>query len=283
MFVADLLRGKRILVTGGGSGLGRSMARRFAELGAQPVLCGRRQAVLDDAAREIGAATGAHVTTHSLDVRDAAAVEAAMERIWQDGPLYALVNNAAGNFIARTETLSTRAFDAVLDIVLRGTMHCTLAAGRRWITGGDPGVVLSIVTTAAFTGGAYTVPSASAKAGVLAMMRSLAVEWGPKRIRTAAIAPGLFPTKGAWDRLFPPGALPEPQENGVPLRRLGDHAELANLAAYLLSEQAGYINGECVVIDGGRWMQGVGGATLRALSEWTDAQWTAFREAARSG
>jgi NAD(P)-dependent dehydrogenase (short-subunit alcohol dehydrogenase family) len=203
-----------------------------------------------------------------------------MERIWQDGPLDVLMNNAAGNFIARAETLSPRAFDSVLNIVLHGTAYCTLAAGRRWIAAGRPGTILSIVTTAAFTGGPYTAPSAAAKAGVMALMRSLAVEWGPKRIRTAAVAPGLFPTKGAWDRLYPANAQPEPMENSVPLRRVGEHTELANLCAYLVSDQASYITGECVIIDGGRWMQGVGGNIARNLEGWTDTDWERFRKGA---
>lgn len=278
MFLPDLLRGKRILVTGGGTGLGRSVGARYAELGAELVICGRREEVLRTTAAEIGAETGRPVSWHVCDVRDPAAIEAMMDRIWQDGPLDALMNNAAGNFIARTETLSARAFDAVLGIVLHGTAYCTLAAGRRWIEAGRPGTILSVVTTAAFTGGPYTAPSAAAKAGVLALMRSLAVEWGPKRIRTAAVAPGLFPTPGAWERLYPAGARPEPQENGVPLRRMGEHLEMANLCAYLMSDQASYITGECVVIDGGRWMQGVGGNIARTLETWSDTEWERFRK-----
>lgn len=277
MFVDGLLAGKRILITGGGTGLGRSIGQRYAELGASLVICGRREAVLAEAAESIGAATGRPVEWHVCDVRNAAAVEAMMDAIWQSGPLDGLLNNAAGNFIARTETLSPRAFDAILNIVLHGTAYCTLAAGRRWIEAGRPGTVLAIGTTASFTGGPYTTASAAAKAGVLAMMRSLAVEWGPKRIRTAVVAPGLFPTPGAWERLYPANSQPEPQENGVPLRRVGAHEELANLLTYLMSDQAGYITGECIVIDGGRWMQGVGGNIARNLEGWTESDWAAFR------
>lgn len=277
MFKDGLLGGKRILVTGGGTGLGRSITQRYAELGASLVICGRREEVLKSAAAEIGQQTGRPVEWHGCDVRDAKAVDAMMDRIWEGGPLTGLLNNAAGNFIARTETLSPRAFDAILNIVLHGTAYCTLAAGRRWIAAGQPGTVLAIGTTAAFTGGPYTTASAAAKAGVLAMMRSLAVEWGPKRIRTAVVAPGLFPTAGAWERLYPASARPEPQEMGVPLRRVGAHEELSNLLTYLMSDQAGYISGECIVIDGGRWMQGVGGNIARTLEDWTEADWEAFR------
>jgi NAD(P)-dependent dehydrogenase (short-subunit alcohol dehydrogenase family) len=279
MFVKDLLVGQRILVTGGGTGLGKSMSRRFAELGADVIICGRRTAVLEATAKEIEQATGRRVAHHTCDIRDAAGVDAMMSRVWQDGPLQGLVNNAAGNFIARAERLSARAFDAIAGIVLHGTAYCTLAVGRRWIESKQPGTILSIVTTSTFTGGPYTAANAAAKAGVLALMKSLAVEWGPKQIRTVAIAPGLFPTKGAWDRLFPPDALPEPQEKTVPLRRMGDHEEFANLCVYLMSKQAGYITGECVVIDGGRWMQGINGNIARTLENWTEDQWERFRAA----
>lgn len=278
MFAPGLLAGKRILVTGGGTGLGRSAATRFASLGAEIFICGRRQAVLDTAAAEIAAATGARVHALACDVRDAQAVDAMMQRIWDEGgPLSALMNNAAGNFISRTEALSPRAFDAVLSVVLHGTAYGTLAAGRRWIADGVPGAVLSVVTTAAWTGGPFTAPSATAKAGVLALMRSLASEWGPKGIRLNAIAPGLFPTPGAWDRLYPPEVRMEPQENNVPLRRVGQHQEFADLCAYLLSDGAGYINGEVVTIDGGRWMGGAGGSMVRPLYDWGDEEWRKYR------
>ncbi len=199
MFLPDLLRGKRILITGGGTGLGKSMGRRFLELGAGLVICGRRGAVLDEAAAELRAATGGTVATQVCDIRDAAAVDALIERAWADGPLDGLVNNAAGNFIARSETLSPRAVDAVLGIAARRRLR-DAACGRRWIAAKRPATVLSIVTTYAWTGSAYVVPSAMAKAGVLAMTRSLAVEWGRAGIRLNAIAPGPFPTKGAWER-----------------------------------------------------------------------------------
>ncbi|APA89557.1 SDR family oxidoreductase (plasmid) [Paraburkholderia sprentiae WSM5005] len=284
MFTPDLLKNKRILITGGGTGLGKSIGRRYLELGADLVICGRRKEVLDATADEFrGVVPGARVTTVQADVRSAESVESMMETIWRDGPLDVLLNNAAANFIARTESLSARGVDAVLDIVLHGSFYCTIAAGKRWIEAGHPGNVISTVSTPTMTGSAFTVPSAAAKAGVLAMTRSLAVEWGPKGIRLNAVAPGLFPTPGAWEQLYPPGSQVEPQERSVPLRRFGDHMELANLYAYLASDGSGYITGDLIVIDGGRWMQGVGGPTFRAMQDWTDEQWDAMRAHARKG
>ncbi len=277
MFQADLLKGKKVLVTGGGTGLGKSVANRASELGADVVICGRRLDVLQATAKEIGDASGNKVTAISCDIRNADAIEEMVSEIWTSGPLDILMNNAAGNFIAKTDSLSPRAIDAVLNTVLHGTFYMTVAVGRRWIEEKRSGSVLSVVSTPAFTGAAFTTPSAAAKAGVLAMTRSLAVEWGPKGIRLNAIAPGLFPTPGAWERLYPEGSQPEPQENSVPLRRLGEHKEFANMVAFLFSEGAAYMNGECVVFDGGRWMQGIGGSANRLLSEMSDAQWAQMR------
>lgn len=281
MFLPDLLANKRILVTGGGSGLGKSIAARYAELGARVIICGRREVVLAEAAQAIGANARHPVEYHVCDVRDADAVETMMSDIWTRGALDVLLNAAAGNFIARTERLSARAFDSILNIVLHGAAYCTLAAGRRWIESKKAGAVLCVGTTSALTGGPYSVASASAKAGVLAMMRSLAVEWGPYGIRTAVVAPGLFPTPGAWEQLFPAKATPEPQYMTVPLRRLGEHSELANLFAYLASDAASYITGECFVIDGGRSRQGVNGNIARTLENWSDQDWQEFRNGAR--
>lgn len=258
MFVPDLLKGKRILITGGGSGLGKSMARRIMELGGEPVICGRRAGLLEETAAELSNATGGRIAWKPLDIRDAEAVEATVGAIWEEGPVDALINNAAGNFLARTETLSYRALDAVIGIVLHGTAYMTLACGKRWIKGKRPGNVLSIVTTYAWTGSAYVVPSAMGKAGALAMTRSLAVEWGPKGIRLNAIAPGPFPTKGAWERLVPRDDLVNVWETRNPLGRTGEHGELTNLVAYLLADQSAYINGEVVTIDGGEWLAGAG-------------------------
>jgi NAD(P)-dependent dehydrogenase (short-subunit alcohol dehydrogenase family) len=278
MFRSDLLQGKRILVTGGGTGLGKSIGRRYLELGAQLVICGRRPEVLSAAADELRSATSGSVMTVQCDVRNADSVEAMMEEIWRHGPLDVLVNNAAANFVARSDKLSPRAIDAVLGIVLHGSFYCTIACGRRWIEAQRGGSVISVATTPSFTGLAFTAPSAAAKAGVVAMTRSLAVEWGPKGIRLNAVAPGLFPTEGAWERLYPPGSQIEPQELGVPLRRVGKHEELANLFAYLAADESGYVTGDLIVIDGGRWMQGVGGPSNRAMHEWTEEQWANLRK-----
>ena len=275
MLAPDTLAGRRILVTGGGTGLGRSMARRFIGLGAAVTICGRRAEVLEATARDFHAELGAEVATEPCDVRDAAAVEAMLDRIWHRGPLDVLVNNAAGNFLAQTHRLSARAVDAVLDIVLHGSAYCTIGCGRRWIEAGRPGTVLSILTLSALHGAPFTVPSAMAKAGVLAMTQSLAVEWGGRGVRLNAIAPGPFPTKGAWERLVPRADLAQRFETKNPLGRAGRHEELANLASFLLSDGAGYINGEVVTIDGGEWLQGAG--QFNFLSELTDADWQAMK------
>ncbi len=276
MFQTDLLAGKRILITGGGTGLGKSMGRRFLELGAELAICGRRQEVLETTAAEHRAATGGEVTAAICDVRDVDAVEAMIERLFEASPLDGLVNNAAGNFLCRSEELSARALDAVLGIVLKGSANCTLACGRRWLTGGRRGTVLSIVTTYAWTGSAYVLPSAMAKAGVLAMTQSLAVEWGGRGIRLNAIAPGPFPTAGAWERLVPRPELAHAFETRNPLRRPGEHRELADLASYLLADGSAYINGEVVTIDGGSWLQGAGSFSFLQdmLSE---ADWQALK------
>jgi NAD(P)-dependent dehydrogenase (short-subunit alcohol dehydrogenase family) len=258
MFKDDLLAGKRVLVTGGGTGLGRSITQRYMSLGAHVVICGRREDVLGNTAAELSASGRGSVESLRCDIRDPDAVDAMLSAIWDKGALDILVNNAAGNFIAPTESLSHRAVDAVLAVVLHGTSYVTLGCGKRWLAESHAGVVLSIVTTYAFTGSAYVVPSAMAKAGVLAMTRSLAVEWGGRGIRLNAIAPGPFPTEGAWERLVPKPELARALEEKNPLHRAGRHEELANLAAFLVSDQAGYINGECVTIDGGEWLQGAG-------------------------
>lgn len=277
MLSPDTLRGKRILITGGGTGLGRSMGRHFIELGASLTICGRRAEVLEAMAQQCRADYGAEVAMETCDIRDAAAVEVMMDRIWQRGPLDVLVNNAAGNFLAQAHRLSPRAVDAVLSIVLHGSAYCTIACGRRWIEAGRGGTVLSILTLSALHGAPFTVPSAMAKAGVLAMTRSLAVEWGPKGIRLNAIAPGNFPTPDATARLQPTGAFHASPERGIPLRRVGEHRELADLAAFLVSDMAAYITGEAVVIDGGkRWLGGARSGGEEML-DWSDADWAALR------
>ena len=249
MFEKALLANKRILITGGGSGLGAAIGQRFAELGAELIICGRRLDVLRATAASIGETFGRPVDAIPCDIRDGAAVDAMMDTIWAKAPLDILVNNAAATFIARSEQLSFRAADAILAPTLHGAMYCTLAAGKRWIEGSHHGVVLSILSTSTITGRAFTVPSAMAKSALLAMTKSLAVEWGAKGIRTVAIAPGAFPTAGATGQLRPEGRDPNWARN--PLGRVGEHRELADLASFLISDAAGYINGEMVVQDGG--------------------------------
>ncbi len=274
MFREDLLQDKRILVTGGGTGLGKSMGRRFVELGAELVICGRRQEVLEETASEFNADHPGRTSWRQCDVRDPEAVEAMVEALFAERPLDVLLNNAAGNFVARTETLSHRALDSVLGIVLHGTGYMTLACGKRWLDMGHKAQVLSIIVSYAWTGSAYVVPSAMAKAGLLAMTRSLAVEWGGRGVRLNAIAPGPFPTEGAWSRLVPK-KLENQSGMRAPLGRVGEHIELANLAAYLLADEAEYINGECVTIDGGAWLKG-GAGSFSHLSELSDAEWEAM-------
>lgn len=274
MFEKGLLAGKRILVTGGGSGLGAAMGRRFLELGAELVICGRRLELLEGTAAQMRADSGGKVSVVRCDIRDGAAVEAMMDQVWREAPIDVLVNNAAATFIAQTEQMSFRAADAILAPTLHGAMYCTLAAGKRWIEGHHKGVVLSILSTSTITGRAFTVPSAMAKSAVLAMTKSLAVEWGPKGVRTVAIAPGAFPTPGASGQLRPEGR-DENWAHRNPLGRSGEHSELANLASFLISDQAGFINGEMVVQDGGSHLRSSG---AEDLLQWTDAQWQKTRE-----
>jgi NAD(P)-dependent dehydrogenase (short-subunit alcohol dehydrogenase family) len=254
------LKGKNILVTGGGTGLGRSMSEYFLSLGANLVISSRKLDVLEEAAKEMMSTSGGKVVSVACDVRDINQVEEMWERAKSElGQIHVVLNNAAGNFISPTERLSTNAFNTVLDIVLKGTSQVTLTAGKDWIAQKQPGTFLNIVTTYAWTGSGYVVPSAAAKAGVLAMTRSLAVEWAKYGIRANAIAPGPFPTEGAWSRLLP-GALVQKFDPAkkVPVGRVGDHQELANLAAYLVSDFSAYVNGEVVTIDGGEWLKGAG-------------------------
>ena len=271
MFDVQLLKGKKIVVTGGGTGLGKSMATRFAELGADLVITSRRQNVIDETAKNLRE-LGGKVLAISCDVRDAEQVESMVEQtVSEFGTIDILLNNAAGNFISPTENLSSNAFRTIVDIVLNGTFHCTQSVGKV-MRKNKSGVILNIVTTYAWTGSGYVVPSACAKAGVLAMTRSLAVEWAKYGIRTAAIAPGPFPTKGAWSRLAPPGlGIEKKMKERIPLKRVGEHIELANLATYLISDQAAYINGEVVTIDGGEWLKGAG--EMNELEKIPKAAW----------
>jgi NAD(P)-dependent dehydrogenase (short-subunit alcohol dehydrogenase family) len=274
MFQPDLLRSKRVLITGGGTGLGKAMAQRFLELGAEIYICGRREDVLQKTAAELSAKGEIHALP--CDVRNLEAVESMIDSIWKAGALDVLVNNAAGNFIARTEELSPRAFESVIGIVLMGTLHATMACGRRWLKAKQAGTVLSISATYAPVGSAYVVPSAVSKAGVEALTRSLAVEWGNRGIRMNAIAPGPIPTQGAFSRLLPRPELEEFALDRNPLHRFGTVAELANLAAFLVSDGSSYINGEVVRMDGGEFLQGAGEFTSlgRALS---DEDWESMK------
>ena len=271
MFESGLLKDKTIVITGGGTGLGKSMATRFAELGANLVITSRRQNVIDETADSLRE-FDVKVSSIVCDVRDPEQVESMVRQTVDElGPIDILLNNAAGNFISPTENLSANAFKTVVDIVLNGTFNCTQAVGKV-MRENNGGVILNIVTTYAWTGSGYVVPSACAKAGVLAMTRSLAVEWAKYGIRTVAIAPGPFPTKGAWSRLAPPGmGIEKKMKNKIPLKRFGEHDELANLATYLVSDQAGYINGEVVTIDGGEWLQGAG--EMNELEKLPKAAW----------
>lgn len=258
-FAPGLLRGKRAWITGGGTGLGRAMAERFAALGAAVGLTGRREEPLEDTARAIRDAGGTAAVAGGCDVRDPEAVDRAFDRIREDlGGVDVLVNNAAGNFLCPSEDLSPNAFAAVVGIVLNGTFHCTRAAARHWIDAGTPGAILNIATTYAWTGSAFVLPSACAKAGVVAMTRSLAVEWGRHGIRVNAIAPGPIPTEGAFSRLMPDPSIAEERERHIPAGRFGRPGELADLAAYLVSDAAEWIRGEVVTLDGGEWLRGAG-------------------------
>jgi len=281
MLKEDALKGKTIIVTGGGTGLGKAMGTYFLTLGANLVITSRKLDVLKNTASEMESATGGKVLAVACDVRKYEEVEAMLQQaISTFGQVDVLLNNAAGNFISPTERLSANAFSTVIDIVLKGSTNCALALGKYWIAQKIQGNILNIVTTYAFTGSAYVVPSACAKGGVLAMTRSLAVEWGRHGIRSNAIAPGPFPTKGAWDRLLP-GDMAQKFDfkNRVPLKRVGDHQELANLAAFLVSDFSGYINGEVITIDGGEWLQGAG--QFSGLEIVPDAMWDSIEAATR--
>ena len=279
----NALQGKTIVVTGGGSGLGKAMSTYFLELGANVVITSRNIEKLEKVKAALEEKTGGNVLAVQCDVRNydqvEAMVKASVERF---GTIDVLLNNAAGNFISPTERLSANAFDTIIDIVLKGTKNCTLAFGKHWIKQKETNkVVLNIVTTYAWTGSAYVVPSATAKAGVLAMTRSLAVEWAKYGMRFNAIAPGPFPTKGAWDRLLP-GELKEKFDlaKKVPLKRVGEHQELANLAAYLVSDFSSYINGEVITIDGGEWLKGAGQMNL--LEAIPEEMWDALEAMIRA-
>lgn len=279
IFKDDALAGKAVLVTGGGGGLGREMAHALSALKARVHICGRRDALLQQSAAEITAATGVEVVPHACDIRDADAVDAMIEEIWKDSPLTGLVNNAAANFIAPTKDLSARGFRAITSTVMDGSFNATLSCGKRWIRDEIPGSVVSMLTTWVWTGSAFVVPSAMAKGAIHAMTMSLAAEWGPYGIRLNATAPGPFPTEGAWDKLNP---IPDTQSSAtncetVPMRRFGRMPELTNLVAYLLSDASPYLTGQTIAIDGGQHLAGPG--TFADLTNLTPEQWIAAREA----
>ena len=282
MFRSDLFKGKRFLITGGGTGLGKIMLDRFVELGADAVICGRRGGVLAETAREVMAKyPERRVDTFTVDIRVATAVEEMIGEIWAGGPIDGLVNNAAGNFISQTKDLSPRAFDAIANIVLHGTFYVTNACGKRWIAEQRKASVISILTTWVWTGSPFVVPSAMSKAGVAVMTQSLAVEWGRHGIRLNAIAPGPFPTEGAWARLNPMKESDDDRyEARNPMGRVGRPAELANMAAFLMSDEVAYINGEVIAIDGGMGIMGNG--TFSSLMAYSDDDWRRVREQIQS-
>jgi NAD(P)-dependent dehydrogenase (short-subunit alcohol dehydrogenase family) len=280
MFKDGLLAGKRILVTGGGTGLGREIAARYLELGAELWIAGRRGGVLDATAKELMARHGGSVRTHAVDIRDAQAVDAMVQRIWDEaGPLTGLVNNAAGNFISPTKDLTPNGFNAIANIVFHGSFYVTHAVGKRWIAGGHKGSVVSILVTWVWTGSPYVVPSAMSKAGLHVMTKSLAVEWGRYGIRLNAIAPGAFPTEGAAKRLRPDGRL-EDASAGNPMRRVGQMHELQNLATFLMADGCEWLNGETIAVDGGGCL--ANGASFTELDSLSDADWERMRAKIRA-
>ena len=279
MFKKDLLKNKRILVTGGGTGLGKEMASHYAEHGAELYICGRRLNVLEETASELKEKFNAKVHFETLDIRASKDVDDYIERIFEEGPLDGLVNNAAGNFISPTKDLSHKGFDAIANIVFHGTFYITHSVGRRWIELGHKGSIISILTTWVWTGSPYVVPSAMSKSGLNAMTQSLATEWGKYNIKVNAIAPGPFPTKGAWDRLNP-GGNDEGSMGSVPLGRVGEMAELQNLATFLMADGCDYLTGQTIGIDGAQYL--TGGGTFSALDKLSDEDWEQMRAMIRS-
>ena len=277
MFKENLLKGKRILVTGGGTGLGKEIAAKYLALGAELWLAGRRGGVLEDTAKELMGKHGGRVRTQSVDIRDAAAVDAMVQRIWDEGgPLTGLVNNAAGNFISPTKDLTPNGFNAIANIVFHGTFYVTHAVGKRWIAGGDKGTVLSVLVTWVHTGSPYVVPSAMSKAGLHVMTKSLAVEWGRFGIRLNAIAPGPFPTEGASKRLRPGGGFDDSSKLN-PMRRVGKMEELQNLATFLMADGCEWLSGETIAVDGAGYLATGSGAYFAELDKLSDDDWEKMR------
>ena len=279
MFKKDLLKGKRILVTGGGTGLGKEMASHYAEHGADLYICGRRENVLKDTAEQLIENYGINVKYEPLDIRASADVDSYIERIFEEGPLDGLVNNAAGNFISPTKDLSHKGFDAIANIVFHGTFYITHSVGKRWIEANHKGSIVSILTTWVWTGSPYVVPSAMSKSGINAMTQSLAAEWGKYGIKVNAIAPGPFPTKGAWERLNP-GAGDDNSMGNIPLGRVGEMNELQNLATFLMADGCDYLTGQTIAIDGAQYL--TGGGTFSNLDKLSDEDWDQMRAMIRS-
>jgi NAD(P)-dependent dehydrogenase (short-subunit alcohol dehydrogenase family) len=279
MFKKDLLKGKRILVTGGGTGLGKEMASHYAEHGADLYICGRRENVLKDTAEQLIENYGVNVKYEPLDIRASADVDSYIERIFEEGPLDGLVNNAAGNFISPTKDLSHKGFDAIANIVFHGTFYITHSVGKRWIEAKHKGSIVSILTTWVWTGSPYVVPSAMSKSGINAMTQSLAAEWGKYGIKVNAIAPGPFPTKGAWERLNP-GAGDDNSMGTIPLGRVGEMNELQNLATFLMADGCDYLTGQTIAIDGAQYL--TGGGTFSNLDKLSDEDWDQMRAMIRS-
>ena len=281
MFDKNVLKGKRILVTGGGSGLGKEMTRHFVKHGAEVYICGRRENVLKDAADEIMSEHGGKVNYFPLDIRDAMSIEENIEKVFNEGPLDGLVNNAAGNFISRTKDLSPNAFNAIASIVFHGTFYITNAVGKRWLELGHKGSIVSILATWVWTGSPFVVPSAMSKSGINAMTKSLAVEWGPHGIRLNSIAPGPFPTEGAWARLMPQTGdkksdiSEDAERSNVPLGRVGKMDELGNLATFLMADGCEYLTGQTIAIDGAQYI--TGGGTFSMMSSFKDEDWEAIK------
>ena len=280
MFKEDLLKGKKILVTGGGTGLGKEMATHYGQHGADLYICGRRENVLKDTATEIEDKYNVKVNYETLDIRASSDVESYIDRIFQEGPLDGLVNNAAGNFISPTKDLSHKGFDAIANIVFHGTFYITHSVGKRWIEQKLKGSIISILTTWVWTGSPYVVPSAMSKSGLHAMTQSLAAEWGKYGIKVNAIAPGPFPTKGAWDRLNPGGNNDSDFMGSVPVGRLGEMNELQNLATFLMADGCDYLTGQTIAIDGAQYL--TGGGTFSALDKVSEEDWEQLRAMIRS-
>ena len=276
MFKDDLLKGKKILVTGGGTGLGKEMSEHYIQHGAEVVICGRRESVLEETAKEFKDKYDSLVRYESLDIRSPQDVQDFIDRIFQEGPLHGLVNNAAGNFISPTKDLSSRGFDAIANIVFHGTFYVTHAVGKKWLENNIKGSIISILATWVWTGSPFVVPSAMSKSALHTMTKSLAVEWGPHGIRVNAIAPGPFPTEGAWARLSPKGQLEDDSMASIPMGRAGEMSELQNLATFLMADGCEYLTGQTIAIDGAQYLSG--GGTFSQLSKMSEDDWSEIRD-----